>query len=578
MKQLLAKYYNSLSANALVCLWLAIWGIANVITSGASELSDDEAYYHMYALNLAWGYFDHPPITALLIWLGESIFNGEMGVRFFFNLLQPLYLYIFWCTIRPKEATRCDASLYVMISAAMLILQLYGLVAVPDGPLLMFSALYLLSLKRMGEDRSLSWLLMGVSLGLLALSKYHGALVLLFALIPNIVWLWRNPRKIGEMALAGVVALIIILPHLWWQYNHDWISFTYHLLTRNGHFSWGYVAEFIGNMLVVYSPFYLPLWVQAYRKVKATNPVERAIKFYPIAFITFFVLSSLRGYVQPQWTIVSVFGFIWLLFEYARHHNRTRHYVMRMGWITLALIFIVRIALMFNPFGLIRFEVFDNKTSYGQIAEIAAGRPVVFGHDYYPAAKYMFYTQGEAYAQSNAYYRTSQWQYRDDDTEFIGKQVILHVDPTTLTHEERTSQLKSITLANGDVFNYIIMNNFQPVRKVIISSEDFQLPAEVAKGDKFNFTLKLENPYPYDLVVDNRDLSLDIVWTKRKQITYMFALTDSFTLPANGSIDVECDFEIPNSINSQSYNVGFALHNRKMFTWFNSPIDYTELK
>ena len=67
MKQLLAKYYNSLSANGLVCLWLAIWGIANVITSGASELSDDEAYYHMYALNLAWGYFDHPPITALLI-------------------------------------------------------------------------------------------------------------------------------------------------------------------------------------------------------------------------------------------------------------------------------------------------------------------------------------------------------------------------------------------------------------------------------------------------------------------------------------------------------------------------------
>ena len=122
------------------------------------------------------------------------------------------------------------------------------------------------------------------------------------------------------------------------------------------------------------------------------------------------------------------------------------------------------------------------------------------------------------------------------------------------------------------------MDNFQPVRKVIISSEDFQLPAEVAKGDKFSFTLKLENPYPYDLVVDNRDLSLDIVWTKRKQITHMFALTDSFTLPANGSIDVECDFEIPDSINSQSYNVGFALHNRKMFTWFNSPIGYTELK
>ena len=578
MKQLSIKYYNSLSANGLVLLWLAIWCIANIITSGVSELSDDEAYYHMYALNLAWGYFDHPPITALLIWLGEAIWGGEMGVRFFFNLLQPLYLYTFWRTIRPKDATRSDATLYMMISAAMLILQLYGLVAVPDGPLLMFSALYLLSLKRMGEDKRLSWLLMGVSLGMLALSKYHGALVLLFALIPNIVWLLRNPRHIGEMALAGIVAMIIILPHLWWQYKHDWISFTYHLSTRNGFFSWSYVVEFIGNMLVVYSPFYILQWVQAYRKVKATNPVERTLKFYPIAFITFFVISSFRGYVQPQWTIVSVFGFIWLLFEYTRRHNRTRRYVMRMGWITLSLILIIRIVLMFNPLGLIRFEVFDNKTSYGQIADVAAGRPVVFGHDYYPAAKYMFYTHGEAYAQSNAYYRTSQWQYRDDDTEFIGKQVILHVDPAALTAEERGTQLKTITLANGEVFNYIVIDNFQPVRKVVISSEDFHLPAEVKAGDRFSFTLKLENPYPYDLVIDNSDLSLDMVWALRKQEIHMFALTHPFALPANGTAEVKCDFEVPSSLNRRPYNVGFALHNRKMFTWFNSPISITELK
>ena len=578
MKKLIIKSYNSLSPNGLVYLWLAIWWIANMVVSGVSELADDEGYYHMYAQNLAWGYFDHPPMTALLIWLGELFFDGEMGLRFFFNLLQPLYLYLFWCTIRPKDVSRRDASLYVMISAAMLILQLYGLVAVPDGPLLMFSALYLYSLKMMGEDKKLSWLVMGISLGALALSKYHGALVLLFALLPNILWLVRNPRKIGQMALAGVVALVIILPHLWWQYTHDWVSFAYHLSVRNGFFSWSYVTDFIANMLVVYSPFYLPLWVQAHRKVAATTPVERALKIYPAAFIIFFTISSFRGYVQPQWTIVAVFGLIWMLFEYTRHHERTRRYVMRMGWVTLALILIVRIVLMFNPGGLIRFQVFDNKASYNQIAEVAAGRPVVFGHSYAPPAKYMFYTGGEVYNLANIHYRTSQWQYREDDTSFIGREVILQVDPKVLTDQEKTEQMKCINLANGHEFHYIVMENFQSTRKVQITPENFNLPAEVKAGDKLNFTLKLENPYPYDVVVDNNDMMLEMVWTWRQQDANLFAIGNNFTLPAGGSIEVDCEFIVPSTLKPQPYNVGFTLHNRKMFTWYNSPINNTELK
>ena len=87
--------YKQLTANQVVALWLALWWVVNLVVAGASELANDEAYYHIFAQNLAWGYFDHPPMTALLVWLGEHIFGGELGVRFFFTLLQPIYLYIF---------------------------------------------------------------------------------------------------------------------------------------------------------------------------------------------------------------------------------------------------------------------------------------------------------------------------------------------------------------------------------------------------------------------------------------------------------------------------------------------------
>ena len=82
----------------------------------------------------------------------------------------------------------------------------------------------------------------------------------------------------------------------------------------------------------------MPLYIRSWIAVKPQNAVERELKFIPAAFIVFFLLSTLRGYVQPQWVIVAVFGLVYTLFTYAWRHPRTRRYLMRMGWVTLALI------------------------------------------------------------------------------------------------------------------------------------------------------------------------------------------------------------------------------------------------
>ena len=69
----------------LIWLGVGLWWMINLIQAGFTELADDEAYYHMFAQRLDWGYFDHPPVTALLVYLGGFL-GGEFGVRFFFTL------------------------------------------------------------------------------------------------------------------------------------------------------------------------------------------------------------------------------------------------------------------------------------------------------------------------------------------------------------------------------------------------------------------------------------------------------------------------------------------------------------
>ncbi|MCQ5075348.1 MAG: ArnT family glycosyltransferase [Alistipes shahii] len=561
------KSYASLGADRLVLLWLGVWWIANLVQAGFTELANDEAYYHMFAERLAWGYFDHPPVTALLVWAGERLFGGELGVRFFFTVLQPLYLWILWRLIRPADAGRRDAALFVVVSAATLMLQLYGFIAVPDGPLMFTAALFLLTFKWFSENRRRAWLWMGIAMALMAYSKYHGALVVLFALA-------ANPRQLLRPALysSGAVALLLLVPHLVWQYEHDWASFAYHLSGRNSVFRPGYVVEFLANVLVVFNPFFVPLYVQAWRKVKPQTPVGRALKLLPVAFIVFFMLSSLRGYVQPQWVIVSCFGLVCVLFAYARRHPRTRRYVMRAGGVTVGLIVLVRLVMIFNPLG-IRFEVFNNPESYAAIAAEADGRPVVFRYGYAVAAKYAFYTGGEAYCQPNIRYRTHQWQFRDDDSQFIGREVLVECPDGTVS--DSTRQVRTLTMANGRSFTWFVDPAFHPVRLVDIAFTG--LPGRVAAGETLRLELRIRNPYPYAIRVGAGDTQLVMLWKHGRFRVDEFPTGETFTIPADSELTRGVTFTVLPQLAGETFDVGFALRREGYTNWFNGKSVPTEV-
>ena len=67
MKASLKTGYAAWGPDTLVLFWLGVWWVCNLLQAGFSQLANDEAYYHMFAEHLAWGYFDHPPMTALLV-------------------------------------------------------------------------------------------------------------------------------------------------------------------------------------------------------------------------------------------------------------------------------------------------------------------------------------------------------------------------------------------------------------------------------------------------------------------------------------------------------------------------------
>lgn len=546
--------WNPGADRALVWM-LAGWWIVNLLQAAFTEPANDEAYYWWFARELAWGYFDHPPMTPLLVKLG-SFLDGTLGLRLFFTVLQPLYLYIIWKLVRPAAATVRDAVLWFVICAAMPILQLYGFLAVPDVPLLFFTALFLWSYGRFAERDS--WgntLLLGLMMAALAYSKYHGALVVLLTLAAN-PRLLRNPK----LYIAGACTLLLLVPHFLWQSQHDWVSLHYHLSGRNKIFRWNYLAEFLLNVLAVFNPLFWPLYVQAWRRTRAVTPVERALRAIAAGFLVFFTLSALRGYVQPQWVIVIAFSLAALLFAHVRQHPRRRHYVIVCGWITVGLIVLVRLVMIFNPLGL-KFEVFDNRASYQAIGQAANGRPVIFNGSYTAASKYMYYTGKETFAQPTIRYRTSQWQFSNADSLFAGREVMVQTMPQQAD--------SAIRLANGDTFAWIRVPNYHPVRKVRVEIAS-GMPRHITAGDSIGLSLRVTNPYPYPIVITPDSLALETVWLQGGEPPLEYPLQAACVLPAGGSAEIFATFEVPGHLAGKRYRTGMALRTPQTGYWFNS--------
>ncbi|MDQ3279237.1 MAG: glycosyltransferase family 39 protein, partial [Bacteroidota bacterium] len=288
--------------------FLLFWAVLNLLQVGLMELTSDEGYYWFYAQHLQWGYYDHPPLVALLIKIGTAILPGELGVRFFNVVLSTGGLALFF-TWLPDAYKRRSRTYLVLLSAPLL--HYLTFLLFPDGPLLFFSLLFLGVYRRfLQKQNSATAALLGLSLALMAYSKYHGALVLLFTVI-------ANPRllKNGYFYLSLLIALLLFTPHLWWQYREGFPTVQYHLSGRTSGWGLRHVGEYLSQQLVAIGPglIFIPF------VSKGKDVFERTLKTIIIGTFIFFLISSFKTFVHFHWTSIAVYP---LLYFAVAYYNR----------------------------------------------------------------------------------------------------------------------------------------------------------------------------------------------------------------------------------------------------------------
>jgi hypothetical protein len=393
------------------------WIILGLIQSRLTELQDDEAYYWVYSKYLAWGYFDHPPMIAVLVKMGYAIFPNELGVRLF-----PLLLNVLSLVMIEKLINKKNPILFYTIALSIAVLQLTGFIAVPDIPLIFFTVLFFWCYKKFVGKLSLSnTLLLGVSIALLFYSKYHAVLIVFFTLLSNIKLFTKY-----QTWLAGIIALLLFAPHLWWQYQHDWVSIRYHLFESNVNaYKLSFTGDYILGQLLLAGPIAGLILLPAAFLYKPVNSIEKALRYTMVGIYIFFLLSSFRGKVEGNWTSPVLVSLIVLSHQFLYDKINWQKILYRLLPITLVLILLARIIMIVDV-----FPVKEIQTRYHawkdwpkEMKERTKELPIVFSNSYQRASKYWFYSGQMTYSQNWYRERRNNYNFWPIEDSLVGKPV-----------------------------------------------------------------------------------------------------------------------------------------------------------
>ena len=388
----------------LFCILLVLWMLVDLLQAIFTSVHADEAYYALYGQFLDWGYYDHPPMVALLTAFSGALFKGNLSIRFATVLLHGATVWLIWKTLPHNTLTNKDVWTFFAVAASLVMFSIYGFITTPDVPLLFFTALFFFLYKRYLD--SPTWFLalaLGVTFAAMLYSKYMAVLVAGFVVISNFKIL-----KDKKIWVAILFAALLFVPHLLWQVRNGFPSFQYHLIDRNMGFRLKYPIEFIPNQLIIFNPVCLCLSVYfCWKKRKTEDLFERACLFTIAGFILFFWLMTVKGHAEPHWTVAASIPMIILLWQELRkeqwHKWLMRGVVPIVGLLTILRVFASPV-LSSNS-----VNVLGNRHKYEVIHEYCGQTPALFVGSFQKPSLYQYYTGEKAMQLSSLYNRRTQF-------------------------------------------------------------------------------------------------------------------------------------------------------------------------
>jgi len=199
--------------------------LSYILVNPHYDLQRDEYLHLDQANHLAWGYISVPPMSSWIAWVIKLLGNGVFWVKFFPALFGAATLYITW-----KMMEALDAGLPALILGATAILVSailrINILFQPNSlDIFWWTFLYYCVIRYIQTNYPRWIYAAAIACAFGFLSKYNIAFAIL-GLAP--AFLLTPHRKIftnKHLYLAAGLALLIISPNLFWQYQHNFPTY-----------------------------------------------------------------------------------------------------------------------------------------------------------------------------------------------------------------------------------------------------------------------------------------------------------------------------------------------------------------
>ena len=319
---------------------LIIWTAIPVLTNNNLPLDTIEAL--AWGSNLDWGFNKHPPMSAFAVEFFYQIFGSQDWAYYF---LSQIFVIISFFVVFKLAEEFFENKVYCLLSVLLLEGIYFYNFTTPEFNvnvcLMPFWALTVLYLwKGFKDNKIIDWLLVGLFSGLGFLSKY---LFIYLGLAMDIFILYMiYKKKIDFKSMLSIVPfLIVLLPHLIWLTENDYITITYGL-DRTGSEEQNFLDHiihpliFLGKQIGILIPFFLMLlFLNSKFKTKFNFSDNKllfllSVNIIPIALM--FLTSMIMGVkIRTMWMtpFYLFFGvFVFYTFQSQINLNKLKGFVV----------------------------------------------------------------------------------------------------------------------------------------------------------------------------------------------------------------------------------------------------------
>ena len=210
--------------------WLLIIGLAllklgiHLATNTNYELHRDAFLYYSLGENLAWGYASVPPLIALISKISTFLFgNTVFALRFFPALIGAISV-IFIAKI-VKELKGSYLAI-IIASTAFIFSPAFLRTNTLFQPVAFNQFFWLLSgyliVRLINTSNTKIWYSIFIVWGIAFLNKYSISFFIISFLVGILFTRQRNLLFSKNFIIGGIIGVVIILPNILWQYNHNW--------------------------------------------------------------------------------------------------------------------------------------------------------------------------------------------------------------------------------------------------------------------------------------------------------------------------------------------------------------------